>query len=136
TRAQAPVGLAHLDTLLAIANDFSFSEQHEGYVLRHEAAGVAALITPWNWPMNQAMCKIAPAILAGCTMVYKPSELASLFAMLLAEIIAAAGAPTGAFNIIFGQGESVGPVLASDPRIDRVSIAVTNRARVAVTTAC
>src|SRR5699024_5563343 len=68
TRAQAPLGLAHLDTLLAIANDFSFSEQHEGYVLRHEAAGVAALITPWNWPMNQAMCKIAPAILAGCTM--------------------------------------------------------------------
>lgn len=133
-RAQAPLGLAHLDALLALADDFNFSEQHEGYALRHEAAGVAALITPWNWPMNQAMCKIAPAILAGCTMVYKPSELAPLSAMLLADIIAAADAPAGVFNMIFGQGESVGPLLSSDPRVDLVSLTGSNRAGVSVST--
>lgn len=133
-RAQAPLGIAHLDTTLALGESFNFSEQHDGFILRHEAAGVAALITPWNWPMNQAMCKIAPAILAGCTMVYKPSELAPLSALLLAEIIDAAGAPAGVFNMIFGQGESIGPLLSSDPRVDVISLTGSNRAGISVST--
>ncbi|HLR17522.1 MAG TPA: aldehyde dehydrogenase family protein [Alcanivoracaceae bacterium] len=133
-RAQAPLGLAHLDTTLALAESFAFEEQHEGFLLRHEAAGVAALITPWNWPMNQALCKIAPALLAGCTMVYKPSELAPLSAIILAEIIAEANPPKGVFNMIFGQGEYVGPLLSSDPRIDVVSLTGSNRAGVSVST--
>src|SRR5699024_6447624 len=133
-RAQAPLGLAHLDTTLALAESFAFEEQHEGFLLRHEAAGVAALITPWNWPMNQALCKIAPALLSGCTMVFKPSELAPLSAQILGVIIAEAAPPAGVFNMLFGLGESIGPMLSADPRIDVVSLTGSQRAGTSVLT--
>lgn len=131
-KAQAPLGLGQIKSAIEAAKGFAFEEAKEGYTLHHEAAGVAALITPWNWPMNQALCKIAPALLAGCTMVFKPSELAPLSAMLLTEIIAKAEPPHGVFNMIFGQGEIVGPQLSSDPRIDIVSLTGSNRAGVSV----
>lgn len=131
-KVQAPLGLGQISTALEAAKNFAFEENKEGYILRHEAAGVAALITPWNWPMNQALCKIAPALLAGCTLVFKPSELAPLSALLLTEIIADAEPPQGVFNMLFGQGEIVGPMLSSDPRIELVSLTGSNRAGVSV----
>ncbi|HBP70397.1 MAG TPA: aldehyde dehydrogenase family protein, partial [Alcanivorax sp.] len=97
-----------------------------------EPAGVCALITPWNWPMNQVMCKVAPAIAAGCTMVLKPSEFAPLSAHVLAEIIDEAGLPKGVFNMIYGDGAEVGPMLSSDPRVDVVSLTGSTRAGASV----
>ena len=86
SKVQAPMGLAHLKTALAIAREFPFEEAVGQSLIRREAAGVCALITPWNWPMNQIMCKVAPAMAAGCTMVLKPSEFAPLSANLLTQI--------------------------------------------------
>ena len=79
-KVQAPMGLGHLKTTLAVARDYPFEEQLGQAQIRRAAAGVCALITPWNWPMNQVMCKVAPAIAAGCTMVLKPSEIAPMSA--------------------------------------------------------
>ena len=127
-KVQAPMGLGHLKTTLAVARNYPFEEQLGQAQIRRAAAGVCALITPWNWPMNQVMCKVAPAIAAGCTMVLKPSEFAPLSAQLLAEIIHEAGLPAGAFNMVHGDGAKVGPLLSSDPRIDVVSLTGSTRA--------
>jgi aldehyde dehydrogenase (NAD+) len=127
-KVQAPMGLGHLKTTLAVARNYPFEEQLGQAQIRRAAAGVCALITPWNWPMNQAMCKVAPAIAAGCTMVLKPSEFAPLSAQLLAEIIHEAGLPAGVFNMVHGDGAKVGPLLSSDPRIDVVSLTGSTRA--------
>ncbi|MED5388117.1 MAG: aldehyde dehydrogenase family protein [Pseudomonadota bacterium] len=127
-KVQAPMGLGHLKTTLAVARDFPFEEQLGQALIRRTAAGVCALITPWNWPMNQIMCKVAPAIAAGCTMVLKPSEFAPLSARILAEIIDEAGLPAGVFNMVHGDGARVGPLLSSDPRIDVVSLTGSTRA--------
>ena len=128
SKVQAPMGLAHLKTALGIAREFPFEETAGQSLIRREAAGVCALITPWNWPMNQVMCKVAPAIAAGCTMVLKPSEFAPLSAQILAEIIDEAGLPAGVFNMVHGDGAQVGPLLSSDPRIDVVSLTGSTRA--------
>ncbi|WP_366144891.1 aldehyde dehydrogenase family protein, partial [Alcanivorax sp.] len=127
-KVQAPMGLGHLKTTLAVARNYPFEEQLGQAQIRRAAAGVCALITPWNWPMNQVMCKVAPAIAAGCTMVLKPSEFAPLSAQLLAEIIHEAGLPAGVFNMVHGDGAKVGPLLSSDPRIDVVSLTGSTRA--------
>ncbi|MGJ3255507.1 MAG: aldehyde dehydrogenase family protein [Alcanivorax sp.] len=127
-KVQAPMGLGHLKTTLAVARDFPFEEQLGQAQIRRAPAGVCALITPWNWPMNQVMCKVAPAIAAGCTMVLKPSEFAPLSAQILAEIIDEAGLPAGVFNMVHGDGAQVGPLLSSDPRIDVVSLTGSTRA--------
>ena len=127
-KVQAPMGLGHLKTTLAVARDFPFEEQLGQAQIHRAAAGVCALITPWNWPMNQVMCKVAPAIAAGCTMVLKPSEFAPLSAQILAEIIDEAGLPAGVFNMVHGDGAQVGPLLSSDPRIDVVSLTGSTRA--------
>jgi aldehyde dehydrogenase (NAD+) len=127
-KVQAPMGLGHLKTTLAVARDYPFEEQLGQAQIRRAAAGVSALITPWNWPMNQVMCKVAPAIAAGCTMVLKPSEFAPLSAQILAEIIDEAGLPAGVFNMVHGDGARVGPLLSSDPRIDVVSLTGSTRA--------
>ncbi|MBU60322.1 MAG: aldehyde dehydrogenase family protein [Alcanivorax sp.] len=131
-KVQAPMGLGHLKTTLAVARDFPFEEQLGQAQIRRAAAGVCALITPWNWPMNQVLCKGAPAIAAGCTMVLKPSEFAPLSAMVLAEIIDDAGLPAGVFNMIYGDGAEVGPMLSSDPRVDMVSLTGSTRAGASV----
>jgi aldehyde dehydrogenase (NAD+) len=127
-KVQAPMGLGHLKTTLAVARDYPFEEQLGQAQIRRAAAGVCALITPWNWPMNQVMCKVAPAMAAGCTMVLKPSEFAPLSANLLTRIIDEAGVPAGVFNMVYGDGAAVGPLLSSDPRIDVVSLTGSTRA--------
>jgi aldehyde dehydrogenase (NAD+) len=133
--AQAPVGLAHLNEVVRILGYFKFEELHGTTMMRKEPIGVCGLITPWNWPMNQIVCKVAPAIAAGCTVVLKPSELAPLSAYLFAQILDEARVPAGVFNLVNGEGPTVGTAIASHPDIDMVSFTGSARAGVAVATA-
>ncbi|QGZ61877.1 aldehyde dehydrogenase family protein [Paraburkholderia acidisoli] len=129
---QAPIGLAHLRANLATLRDFAFETTHGKSHVRREAIGVAALITPWNWPLNQIVAKVAPALAAGCTVVLKPSEIAPFDAVIFAEILHEAGTPAGVFNMVFGAGAVVGARLASHPDVDMVSITGSTRAGVEV----
>lgn len=129
---QAPIGLAHLRATIDVLRDFAFETTHGKSYVRREAIGVAALITPWNWPLNQIAAKVAPALAAGCTVVLKPSEIAPLDAMIFAEILHEAGTPAGVFNMVFGEGRTVGARLASHPQVDMVSITGSTRAGVEV----
>src|SRR5690606_5160002 len=94
--------------------------------------GVCGLITPWNWPMNQVTLKVVPAIAAGCTVVLKPSEIAPLSSIVFAEIVDAAGLPAGVFNMVNGDGPSVGEAMSRHPDIDMMSFTGSTRAGVAV----
>ena len=129
---QAPLGLAHLQTILALAKDYPFKTQQGNTLLVKEPRGVCVLITPWNWPMNQIVCKVAPALLAGCTMVLKPSELAPFSSQIFTEILAAAGVPPGVFNMIQGDGAKIGPLMSSHPLVDMVSLTGSTRAGISV----
>ncbi|SAL20512.1 betaine-aldehyde dehydrogenase [Caballeronia peredens] len=129
---QAPIGLAQLQAALDTLRTFEFSETRGKSEVRREAIGVAALITPWNWPLNQIAAKVAPALAAGCTVVLKPSEIAPLDAVIFAEIMHAADTPPGVFNMIFGEGRVVGERLSSHPDVDMVSITGSTRAGVEV----
>jgi aldehyde dehydrogenase (NAD+) len=104
-------------------------------LLRREAIGVCGMITPWNWPVNQIACKVAPALAAGCTMVLKPSEIAPLSAYLWTQILDEAGVPAGVFNLVNGDGPTVGAAISSHPDVDMVSFTGSTRAGVAVATA-
>lgn len=130
--AQAPMGLWHLQTALALAKDYPFEKLQGRTLLVKEPVGVCALITPWNWPMNQIVCKVAPALLAGCTVVLKPSELAPFSSQIFAEIVAAAGVPAGVFNMLHGDGAKIGPLLSSHPMVDMVSLTGSTRAGASV----
>ncbi|MDG3039730.1 aldehyde dehydrogenase family protein [Roseicyclus marinus] len=130
--AQAWAGQIHLETTIQAARDFHWEEQRGATRILREAIGVCALITPWNWPMNQIVCKVAPALAAGCTMVLKPSELAPLSALLFAELCDQAGVPPGVFNLVQGTGADVGAVLTAHPQVDMVSFTGSTRAGVAV----
>jgi aldehyde dehydrogenase (NAD+) len=114
---------------------FQFEELKGTTLMRKEPIGVCGLITPWNWPMNQIACKVGPALAAGCTMVLKPSELAPLSAQLFAEILDEASLPPGVFNIVYGDGPTVGAAIASHPDVAMVSFTGSTRAGVAVATA-
>ncbi|MFM0669349.1 aldehyde dehydrogenase family protein [Paraburkholderia sediminicola] len=129
---QAAIGLAQLQAALETLRDFEFETHHDKSYVRREAVGVAALITPWNWPLNQIAAKVAPALAAGCTVVLKPSEIAPLDAVIFAEIMHEAGTPPGVFNLIFGEGRVVGTRLSSHPDVDMVSITGSTRAGVEV----
>lgn len=129
---QAPIGLVHIQNTLEVLRSFAFESTHGKTWLRREPVGVAALITPWNVPLNQIAAKVAPALAAGCTVVLKPSEIAPLDAVIFAEIMHAAGTPPGVFNMIFGDGPSVGAALSSHPDVDMVSITGSTRAGVEV----
>jgi aldehyde dehydrogenase (NAD+) len=131
-RAQAGIGLGHLQTMRGILADFAFEEARAGFDLVREPVGVCAFITPWNWPMNQVACKVAPALAAGCTMVLKPSELAPLSATLFAEVLHDAGVPAGVFNLVHGDGPGVGQALAAHPGVDLISLTGSTRAGIAV----
>lgn len=131
-RAQAASGLEHLATTLEILKRFEFEESLGTTQLRREPVGVCGLITPWNWPMNQIGCKVAPALAAGCTMVLKPSEIAPLSAHVFASILEEAGVPRGVFNLVDGDGPTVGEALARHPDIDMVSFTGSTRAGVLV----
>ncbi|MEZ5564997.1 MAG: aldehyde dehydrogenase family protein [Gammaproteobacteria bacterium] len=131
-RAQAPLGLGHFSTIRQVLETFPFTEDRKGLRLIREPVGVCGFITPWNWPMNQAVCKIAPALAAGCTMVLKPSEIAPLSATILAEVLHEADVPAGVFNLVHGDGAGVGQPLAAHPDVDMISITGSTRAGVAV----
>ena len=102
--AQAPAGLGHFMTTLSVLKDYEFEQDLGKSRVIREPAGVCAFITPWNWPINQIACKVAPAMAAGCTMVLKPSEVAPFNAVLFAEIMDEAGVPPGIFNLVNGDG--------------------------------
>jgi aldehyde dehydrogenase (NAD+) len=135
TAAQAPAGLAHFLEIVKVLGYFQFEKAKGSTLLRKEPVGVCGLITPWNWPMNQIACKVAPALAAGCTVVLKPSELAPLSAYLFAQILDEAGVPQGVFNMVNGDGSTVGSAISSHPDIDMVSFTGSTRAGVAVATA-
>src|SRR5690606_2234505 len=119
--AQAPSGLAHFMQTLEVLKQFEFERRRGTALLRKEPVGVCALITPWNWPLNQIACKVAPALAAGCTMVLKPSEVAPLSACLFAQVMDKAGVPAGVFNLVNGDGAGVGSALSAHPGIGMVS---------------
>jgi aldehyde dehydrogenase (NAD+) len=133
--AQAPAGLAHFMEAVKILGQFNFDEIRGTTLMRKEPVGVCGLITPWNWPMNQIACKVAPALAAGCTMVLKPSEIAPLSAYLFARIVDESGLPPGVFNLVNGDGATVGAAIASHPDVAMVSFTGSTRAGIAVATA-
>lgn len=130
--AQAGSGLGHFMSTLEALKEFEFEETLGTTQIRREPVGVCGLITPWNWPMNQIGCKVAPALAAGCTMVLKPSEVAPLSAHIFAEIMHEAGVPKGVFNMIDGDGPTVGEALSRHPEIDMMSFTGSTRAGVQV----
>jgi aldehyde dehydrogenase (NAD+) len=130
--AQAPSGAQHIASTLKTLKTYQFEERHGTTNIVKEAIGPCALITPWNWPINQITVKVAPALAAGCTMVLKPSEIAPFDAMIFAEILHDAGVPAGVFNLVNGDGPTVGAALSSHPDIAMVSFTGSTRAGVSV----
>ena len=130
--AQAASGPQHIKAALRALRNFEFEERNRTTLIVKEPIGVCALITPWNWPMNQIAVKVAPALAAGCTMVLKPSEIAPFDAMLFAEILDAAGVPAGVFNLVNGDGPGVGTALSGHPDVAMVSFTGSTRAGVLV----
>nr|WKF59211.1 3-succinoylsemialdehyde-pyridine dehydrogenase [Paraburkholderia busanensis] len=130
--AQAWTGVAHLETMIRTLDSFEFESLKNGILIRKEAVGVCGLITPWNWPALQITTKVAPALAAGCTMVLKPSELAPLSGLIFAEILHEAGVPAGVFNLVNGEGRTVGEAMSRHPDIDMMSFTGSTRAGVQV----
>ena len=121
TRFQAGAGMGHFKTAASVLENFRFLEDMGPTAIVREPIGVVGMITPWNWPANQIACKVAGALAAGCTMVLKPSEVAPLSALLIAEILDEAGVPRGVFNLVNGDGAGVGSAMAAHPGIDAIS---------------
>jgi aldehyde dehydrogenase (NAD+) len=130
--AQVASGPNHIAEMIRVLETFAFEQPSGTTMIAYEPIGVCALITPWNWPVNQLICKVAPALAAGCTMVLKPSEIAPLSASIIAEIIHDAGTPPGVFNLINGDGPTVGAAMAAHPLVDMVSFTGSTRAGVLV----
>lgn len=126
--AQVGTGIGHFAAARAILENYQFEEPRGKTQVIKEPVGVCGFITPWNWPLNQVTCKIAPALATGCTIVIKPSELAPVSAIILTEIIADAGLPDGVFNLVNGDGPTVGAAISSHPEIDMVSFTGSTRA--------
>jgi len=129
---QAYTGVEHLESTIAALKEFYLTQIKTGYSLHHEPVGVCGLITPWNWPISQLVAKVAPAIAAGCTMVVKPSEFSPLSAQLFADVIDQAALPPGVFNLVNGEGPTVGAAISQHPEIDMVSFTGSTRAGIAV----
>jgi aldehyde dehydrogenase (NAD+) len=127
-RAQTPSGVEHFEVMIEALKTFGFSERIMDTLVRYEPIGVVGMITPWNWPMNQVACKVAPALAAGCTMVLKPSELSPISAHLFAEVLHEAEVPPGVFNLVNGLGPEVGARLAEHPDVDMISFTGSTRA--------
>ena len=130
--AQTWAGRVHLEATIVALERFEFEHQRGNSRIVEEAIGVVGLITPWNWPLNQIVCKVAPAIAAGCTMVLKPSEIAPMSSIVFSEIMDAAGVPPGVYNMVNGDGPSVGQVMAGHPDVDMVSFTGSTRAGIIV----
>jgi aldehyde dehydrogenase (NAD+) len=132
TQRQATVALFHFEEAARVLAHYQFEERIGNGIIRREPIGVCGLITPWNWPLNQVASKVAPALATGCTVVLKPSEIAPLSSMLFAEIVDDAGVPAGVFNLINGDGPTVGEAIAAHPEIDMVSFTGSTTAGVRV----
>jgi aldehyde dehydrogenase (NAD+) len=130
--AQAFVGQGHFQALIDVFERFEFSERRGSTLVVKEPIGVCGLITPWNWPLNQIVCKVAPALAGGNTMVLKPSEIAPINAIIFAEIMHEAGVPAGVFNLVNGTGPEVGQKLAEHPDVDMMSFTGSTRAGILV----
>ena len=115
------LGAGHLQTAIEVLREFKFNEQRGATMIAREPIGVCALITPWNWPMNQTCVKIFPALATGCTMILKPPQLAPFSAQILAEILEAAGVPAGVFNMVQGSGSVIGTALSTHEDVDMIS---------------
>ncbi|MFP5306192.1 MAG: aldehyde dehydrogenase family protein [Gammaproteobacteria bacterium] len=115
------LGAGHLATAIEVLKDFKFEEQRGATLIAKEPIGVCALITPWNWPINQMTVKVFPALATGCTMILKPPQLAPYSAQIFTEVLHAAGVPAGVFNMIQGAGSVVGTALSVHPQVDMVS---------------
>ncbi|NCX28914.1 MAG: aldehyde dehydrogenase family protein, partial [Rhodobacterales bacterium] len=130
--AQAMVGLGHLKAAIRSLTNHNFEYEHGNFIIRHEPIGVCGLITPWNWPVNQVVSKLAPCLAAGCTAILKPSEIAPLSSMVIAEILDEAKVPAGVFNLVNGMGPVVGEAMSAHPDIDMMSFTGSTRGGVAV----
>lgn len=130
--AQAGSGPQHIKSAIRALKSIAFEERNRSTLIVKEPIGVCALITPWNWPVNQVVVKVAPALAAGCTMVLKPSEIAPFDAMIFAEVLDAAGVPAGVFNLVNGDGPGVGSRMSEHPDVAMVSFTGSTRAGVAV----
>ncbi|WP_157016255.1 aldehyde dehydrogenase family protein [Mesorhizobium xinjiangense] len=139
TQAQAAAGAGHIKSFIRVLKNFTFErpldERNPQEHIIYEPIGVCGLITPWNWPMNQVTLKVVPAVAAGCTVVLKPSEIAPMSSILFAEIMDAAGFPAGVFNMVNGDGPTVGEAMSRHPGIDMMSFTGSTRAGTAVTKA-
>ncbi|WP_184716390.1 aldehyde dehydrogenase family protein [Caulobacter sp.] len=131
-RAQAAMGIGHVQTAVAVLKDYKFEEDRGTTRIVKEPIGVCGFITPWNWPVNQIACKVGPAIATGCTMVLKPSEIAPFSGYIWTEIMHAAGVPAGVYNLVNGDGPTVGAALSSHPEVDMVSFTGSTRAGIEV----
>ncbi len=130
--AQAGSALGHFAEAAKVMENFEFERPQGNFTLRREPIGVCGLITPWNWPVNQIACKLAPALAVGCTSVWKPSELAPYSAQVFMEVLHEAGVPAGVVNLVHGDGPSVGAAISAHPDIDMVSFTGSTRAGIAV----
>jgi aldehyde dehydrogenase (NAD+) len=131
-KAQAAMGIGHLQSALGVLKQYKFQEERGTTLIVKEPIGVCGLITPWNWPVNQIACKVAPALAVGCTMVLKPSEIAPFSAQIWTEVMHAAGVPAGVFNLVNGDGPTVGAAISSHPGVDMVSFTGSTRAGIEV----
>ena len=131
-KAQAATGIGHFKQAIQTLKSYNFEEQMGSSIIRREAIGVVGMITPWNWPINQITCKVAPALAAGCSIILKPSEVAPLNALILAEVLQESGVPNGVFNLINGTGIDVGAAISSHPDIDMVSFTGSTQAGISV----
>ena len=129
---QASCGTGHLQAAINALKSFQFEEDKGSTRVYKEPIGVCAFITPWNWPINQITCKVAPAVATGCTMLLKPSEIAPFSAYLFSQVMDEAGVPGGVFNMINGDGPTVGTAMAEHPDVDMVSFTGSTRAGILV----
>jgi aldehyde dehydrogenase (NAD+) len=130
--SQAASGIAHLTRMIEVLESYRFEEVQGTTLITREPIGVVGLITPWNWPLNQIVCKVAPAIAAGCTMVLKPSEVSPLNAVIFSEAMHAAGVPKGVYNMVQGEGAVVGEAMSAHADIDMMSFTGSTRAGILV----
>jgi len=139
TQQQTPCGPWHIENALTAARNFEFERPLGDHApndrIVYEPVGVVGLITPWNWPMNQVVLKVIPALLTGCTMVLKPSEIAPLSSLVFAEILDEAGVPAGVFNLVNGDGPGVGTQLSVHPDVAMISFTGSTRAGIAISKA-
>jgi len=129
---QAAIGIKHFETAIGVLKDFSFEEDRGTARIVKEPVGICGFITPWNWPIHQICAKVAPALATGCCIILKPSEIAPFSGQIFAEILEAAGVPAGVFNLVQGEGPTVGAAIAAHPGIDMVSITGSTRAGIEV----